>query len=175
MREACNEGGNQMHLLSDGEERELRAPKGAKASLVDTGRARCDEEHVPLRCEYLLCMQSPIRRAIRGITVVIRLTIRSITEVSSGHQWSSEASLRCEYLCQVALYAVEGTPLSPQPPLGGCLIQPVDQDACMPAEERLTKHAALRSRLRSQSKALSEAKSMGSSVIKGSSVSAHLT
>ena len=155
---------NQMHLLSDGEERELRAPKGAKASLVDTGRARCDEEHVPLRCEYLLCMQSPIRRAIRGITVVIR-----------GHQWSSVASLRCKYLCQVALYAVEGTPLSPQPPLGGCLIQPVDQDACMPAEERLTKHAALRARLRSQSKALSEAKSIGSSVIKGSSVSAHLT
>ena len=164
-----------MHLLSDGEERELRAPKGAKASLVDTGRARCDEEHVPLRCEYLLCMQSPIRRAIRGITVVIRLAIRSITVVISGRQWSSEASLRCEYLCQVALYAVEGTPLSPQPPLGGCLIQPVDQDACMPAEERLTKHAALRSRLRSQSKALSEAKSIGSSVIKGSSVSAHLT
>jgi hypothetical protein len=84
-----------MHLLSDGEERELRAPKGAKASLVDTGRARCDEEHVPLRCEYLLCMQSPIRRAIRGITVVIRLAIRSITVVISGHQWSSEASLRC--------------------------------------------------------------------------------
>ena len=164
-----------MHLLSDGEERELRAPKGAKASLVDTGRARCDEEHVPLRCEYLLCMQSPIRRAIRGITVVIRLAIRSITVVISGHQWSSEASLRCEYLCQVALYAVEGAPLSPQPPLGGCLIQPVDQDACMPAEERLTKHKALRSRLRSQSEALSEAKSIGSSVIKGSSVSAHLT
>ena len=45
----------------------------------------------------------------------------------SGHQWSSE------YLCKVALNAVEG--------LGGCLIQPVDQDACMPAEERLTKHA----------------------------------
>ena len=108
-------------------------------------------------------------------SVVIRLAIRSITVVISGHQWSSEASLRCEYLCQVALYAVEGTPLSPQPPLGGCLIQPVDQDACMPAEERLTKHAALRSRLRSQSEALSEGKSIGSSVIKGSSVSAHLT
>ena len=45
----------------------------------------------------------------------------------------------------------------------------------MPAEERLTKHAALRSRLRSQSEALSEGKSIGSSVIKGSSVSAHLT
>jgi hypothetical protein len=106
----------------------------------------------------------------------VRVPLSSV--VISGHQWSSVAisgHQRCEYLCQVALYAVEGAPLFPQPPPGGCLIQPVDQDACMPAEERLTKHAALRSRLRSQSKALSEAKSIGSSVIKGSSVSAHLT
>ena len=60
---------------------------------------------------------------IRDLVVRVPLSSAAI----SGHQWSSE------YLCKVALNAVEG--------LGGCLIQPVDQDACMPAEERLTKHA----------------------------------
>ena len=81
-----------MHLLSDGEERKLCAPKGAKTSLMDTGRARCDEDQVSLRCENLLCMQSPIRLAIRGITVAISGHQRpcgASTSVISGHQRSS--------------------------------------------------------------------------------------